>query len=113
MCVLASFGLKGLEVLTQRFVVPLSILNCPIQQPYPVNPTLMNQLVKYFGPIIQPPRTPTQLKRLIMTESIVRYGRVRAAGGGDRIRTSEGDRLDRDNSFIQVSSVFATSAHVN
>lgn len=63
---------------------------------------LLNQMTKYFGPIFHLPHR--ELENLIIGESIVRYGRVRIAGGGDRIRTaSPGQHIERDNTFVRVS----------
>lgn len=88
-----------------HLTVPASILGRPVHQSFPVDTTLCNQLIKYFGLLLRPLRTPSQLKELIDFDSVVRYGRVRVAGGGDRLRTSEGDHSRRNNSFIRVSRV--------
>ncbi|CCO36849.1 hypothetical protein BN14_10996 [Rhizoctonia solani AG-1 IB] len=57
---------------------------------YPVDGQLMNQLVSYFQVVLSGQNLSlAELANLIQTDSIVRYGRVRIANGGDSMRTSD------------------------
>ncbi|CCO31395.1 hypothetical protein BN14_05436 [Rhizoctonia solani AG-1 IB] len=57
---------------------------------YPVDGQLMNQLVSYFQVVLSGQNLSlAELANLIRTDSIVRYGRVRIANGGDSMRTSD------------------------
>lgn len=70
--------------------------------------TLANQLTKYFG-VVYGQRDARYLRSRIDGDSVVRYGRFRMAGDGDKIRTAKliaGDPSARDNSFVRVSVSF-------
>lgn len=61
-------------------------------------------MTKYFGVVYDHLRG-QELRARIDTNSIVRYGRFRMAGDGDRIRTADliaQDPTARDNSFVRV-----------
>ncbi|CAE6541180.1 unnamed protein product [Rhizoctonia solani] len=67
--------------------------------------SLMNQLIKYFATTYAP-RFSGEISARISTKSLVRYGRLRLAGDGDRMRTAsliDKDRTGtaRDNSYIK------------
>lgn len=84
---------------------PASVLGRPITKNYFVDTQLMNQLVNYFQVVLNDQhRTIAELKALIKKDSVIRYGRVRNANGGDPIRTADGDHSRRDNSFVRVST---------
>jgi hypothetical protein len=73
--------------------------------------TLVNQLTKYFG-VVYGQRDARYLRSRIDHDSVVRYGRFRMAGDGDRIRTAKliaGDPSVRDNSFVRVCVSFFNS----
>lgn len=67
---------------------------------------LKNQLTKYFGVVYHEERLRgPELAERIDTDSMVRYGRFRLTGDGDRVRTADlidRDSLARDNSFVKV-----------
>ena len=69
----------------------------------------MNQLTKYFGTVYHEMRlNGANLRARIDFDTMVRYGRCRLAGEGDRIRTAglidhDPDQGARDNSYIRVS----------
>jgi hypothetical protein len=67
---------------------------------------LGNQLQKYFALVYADRRySATDLRSRIDALTLVRYGRFRLAGDGDRIRTKkalDADPLARDNSFVKV-----------
>ncbi|KAG8736058.1 hypothetical protein FRC10_009732 [Ceratobasidium sp. 414] len=88
-----------------------SILGRPVRRGDLVDTKLLNQLTKYLGPILTPPRSASDLKDLVDVDSVVRYGRVRIAGGGDRIRTGEGSHSSRDNSFVRYVIFPDANAH--
>lgn len=66
---------------------------------------LRNQLTRYFGPVY-PEYSAQRLGARIIPDSIIRYGRLRLAGDGDRMQTADliaRDPLARDNSYVRVS----------
>jgi hypothetical protein len=65
---------------------------------------LKRQLTRYFG-VPYPGLTTRQLEDRIDPGSLVRYGRFRIAGDGDRMRTAsliDHNAGARDNSFVKV-----------
>lgn len=69
---------------------------------------LLNQLTRYFSVFHQDLRV-REVQARIDPESIIRYGRFRMAGDGDKMRTAkliDCDPIARDNSFIKVSLPF-------
>ncbi|CAE6456355.1 unnamed protein product, partial [Rhizoctonia solani] len=83
---------------------PTSVLGRPVTKNYPVDTTLMNQLVQYFQVVLgNQNRSIAELKSLIKKKSIVRYGRVRNANGGDRLRAADVDNSGRNSSFIRFT----------
>lgn len=78
-------------------------MGLPITKNYCVDTQLLNQLVNYFQVVLNDQhRTIAKLKALIKNYSVIRYGRVRNANGGDPIQTADGDHSRRDNSFVRV-----------
>ncbi|CAE6431615.1 unnamed protein product, partial [Rhizoctonia solani] len=67
--------------------------------------TLRNQLTKYFGLVYSDKRYGVvELRSRIDPSTLMRYGRFRLAGDGDKIRTAniiDNDPLARDNSFVR------------
>ncbi|KAG9079645.1 hypothetical protein FRC06_007605, partial [Ceratobasidium sp. 370] len=81
---------------------PDIILGVPVNRRVQLNIQLMNQLTKYFGVIYA--LTGPQLQQRIDRDSLVRYGRFRIAGDGDKIRTAaviNNEPTARDNSYIK------------
>jgi hypothetical protein len=87
--------------------VPNIVLGTPITRTVPVTVQLTNQLTKYFGVASGGGLTAQELRQRIDMATLVRYGRFRLAGDGDRIRTADRIVRDpgaRDNSFVRVST---------
>jgi hypothetical protein len=90
-------------------LVPNIVLGTPIRRTVQVTLQLTNQLTKYFGVASGGGFTAEQLRTRIDWTTLVRYGRCRLAGDGDRIRTADQIARDpsaRDNSFVRVSPSF-------
>ncbi|KAG8737517.1 hypothetical protein FRC10_008097, partial [Ceratobasidium sp. 414] len=86
-------------------LVPEIILGPPKNNCVQVDVQLTNQLTKYFG-VVYPGLTAQELRDRIDFHRIVRYGRYRIAGDGDRIRTASAVkslRSSRDNSFVRFN----------
>ncbi|KAG8713421.1 hypothetical protein FRC09_018746 [Ceratobasidium sp. 395] len=89
------------EVVFDEF--PTIVLGTPARRVQLEQP-LTRRLTRYFGPF-SPEQTTAQLTERIEADSIVRYGRMRLTGDGDRIRTApliDDDPAARDNSFIKA-----------
>ncbi|CUA77659.1 hypothetical protein RSOLAG22IIIB_12749 [Rhizoctonia solani] len=91
------------EIVYPKF--PELVLGRPVNKNVQLNQQDWNQMVKYFATVYGQ-RFPGDIEGRIVTNSIVRYGRLRLAGDGDRIRTAplvDNDRtgVARDNSYIK------------
>jgi hypothetical protein len=68
-------------------------------------------MTKYFGLTYEGRFTAQELRERIDTTTLVRYGRFRLIGDGDKIRTAiliDHDPSARDNSFVRVCSVYVS-----
>jgi hypothetical protein len=88
--------------------VPNIVLGRPVNKAVDLDrdPQLANQMTKYFSTAYNR-RFSRHVRELIVPDSLVRYGRLRLAGDGDRIRTAgliDNDRTGtaRDNSYVKV-----------
>jgi hypothetical protein len=88
--------------------VPLTVskivLGTPVNKKVRVDTPLKNQLTKYFAVIYDGLRAQDIVKQIDFG-SLVRYGRLRIADGGDRIRTAsavDANMDSRDNSYVKV-----------
>ncbi|KAG8773251.1 hypothetical protein FRC12_002645 [Ceratobasidium sp. 428] len=93
------------EVIYPEF--PTVVLGTPIRR-VPLEQPLTSHLARCFGHF-SPEQNTTQVTERIEADSMIRYGRLRLAGDGDRIRTAalvDNDPIARDKSFIKARSVF-------
>jgi hypothetical protein len=87
--------------------VPNVVLGTPINRNVNVDRQLTNQLTKYFGVVyggVFRGRA-EELRQRVDMGTLVRYGRFRLAGDGDKVRTASliaRDSSARDNSFVRV-----------
>ncbi|KAG8766441.1 hypothetical protein FRC12_006883 [Ceratobasidium sp. 428] len=82
---------------------PTVVLGTPIRR-VPLEQPLTRHLTRCFGHF-SPEQNTAQLTECIEADSIIRYGRLRLAGDGDRIRTAalvDNDPIARDNSFVKA-----------
>ncbi|KDN33419.1 hypothetical protein RSAG8_13489, partial [Rhizoctonia solani AG-8 WAC10335] len=91
------------EVVYPEF--PEIVLGQPVNKNVQLDQPDLNQMIKYFATVYGQ-RFRGDIEGRIVTNSIVRYGRLRLAGDGDRIRTAplvDNDRtgVARDNSYIK------------
>jgi hypothetical protein len=80
------------------------VLGTPVNRTVPLTTQLLNQLTRFFGAFHQGVRV-SELQKRIEPHSIIRYGRFRMTGDGDRIRTAaliDNDPIARDNSYVKV-----------
>ncbi|CUA77976.1 hypothetical protein RSOLAG22IIIB_12956 [Rhizoctonia solani] len=99
------------EMITSREKIyeefPTVVLGTPVHHHVRVTPQLTNQLTKYFGTVYHEMGLDgAGLRARIDYDTLVRYGRCRLAGDGDRIRTSglidnDPDQGARDNSYVR------------
>ncbi|CAE6451716.1 unnamed protein product [Rhizoctonia solani] len=99
------------EMITSREKIyeefPTVVLGTPVHHRVRVTTQLTNQLTKYFGTVYQEMRLNRDgLRARIDFDTLVRYGRCRLAGEGDRIRTAalienNPDQGARDNSYVR------------
>jgi hypothetical protein len=92
--------------------VPGIVLGRPVNKVVNIDhdPQLANQMTKYFSTAYNQ-RFSGQVRERIDRDSLVRYGRLRLAGDGDRIRTAsliDNDRTGTacDNSYVKVCIQF-------
>ncbi|KAG8728851.1 hypothetical protein FRC10_004511 [Ceratobasidium sp. 414] len=84
--------------------LPDYILGQPVNRRYRATDQLKRQMTRYFGPVEGPGLTAQQLRDRIDWDTLVRFGRVRMASMGDRIRVADliqRNPIARDNSFIR------------
>ncbi|QRW02701.1 Transposase family tnp2 [Ceratobasidium sp. AG-Ba] len=107
-----KWRLDGRERLSSRETrypdFPEVILGVPVNRCVQPDTQLWNQLTKYFGVVYKPDNgrgfSAAELRERIDQASIVRYGRLRLADDGDRIRTVGALRTDtdgRDNTYMR------------
>ncbi|KAH7335060.1 hypothetical protein B0J17DRAFT_733100, partial [Rhizoctonia solani] len=87
------------------YSVPSLILGTPVIKKVTMTKALFNQFTKYFG-VVYGSSNSRYLRSRIDRDSIVRYGRFRMSGDGDRIWTAkiiDGNPSARDNSFVRYT----------
>ncbi|KAG8718035.1 hypothetical protein FRC09_013256 [Ceratobasidium sp. 395] len=97
------------EVIYPEF--PTVVLGTPIRR-VPLEQPLTSHLARCFGHF-SPEQNTTQVTERIEADSMIRYGRLRLAGDGDRIRTAalvDNDPIARDKSFIKAPMVPASDS---
>lgn len=86
--------------------VPTIVLGAPINRNVDVPQRLTNEFTKYFGVVCGGQFRAAALRERIKWDTLVRYGRFRLVGDGDKIRVADlitRDPKARDNSFVRVS----------
>jgi hypothetical protein len=84
------------------------VLGTPVNKKVQVDIQLKNQLTKYFA-VVYDDILARDIPKQIDFGSVIRYGRLRIADGGDRVRTAsavDANRDSRDNSYVKVSFFF-------
>ncbi|CAE6475319.1 unnamed protein product [Rhizoctonia solani] len=98
----------GTEISSKEIIYPefpSLILGTPTIKNVVMTKALFNQFTKYFG-VVYGSNNSRYLRSRIDRKSVVRYGRFRMSGDGDRIRTGkliDGESGARDNSFVRYA----------
>ena len=82
---------------------PQSILRPPCRKSYALDDALQSKISRYFSAVM--PHQKSAKIRKQLPKNMPSWGKVRIAGGGDRIRTAAGrNRLDRERntSYVRV-----------
>ncbi|KAF8599003.1 hypothetical protein BDV93DRAFT_560783 [Ceratobasidium sp. AG-I] len=91
----------GVEISSRETVYP----ECPSVRKISMDTQLLNQITKFLGPMF-PGRSAAQLKSMVRRDSLVRYGSVRIAGSGDKMRTFNpkyDNPVARDNTYVRYT----------
>ncbi|KAG9077980.1 hypothetical protein FS749_010093 [Ceratobasidium sp. UAMH 11750] len=84
--------------------LPDYVLGQPVNRRYRATNQLKRRMTRYFGLVEAPGLTEQQLRDRIDWDTLVRFGRFRMAGLGDRVRVADliqRNPIARDNSFIR------------
>ncbi|KAG9081870.1 hypothetical protein FS749_007319 [Ceratobasidium sp. UAMH 11750] len=84
--------------------LPDYVLGQPVKRRYDASGQLKRQMTRYFGLVEAPGLMEQQLRDRIDWDTLVRFGRFRMAGLGDRVCVADliqRNPIARDNSFIR------------
>jgi hypothetical protein len=91
-----------------------SILRPPYKKSYTLSDALKSKISRYFSAVME--QKSAKIRKQL-PENLPSWGKVRIAGGGDRIRTAAGRNLDRERnmSYVRVRLPIdqITSAYLN
>jgi len=82
---------------------PHSILRPPYRKSYALDTALQSKISRYFSAVMNGPK-PKRIRKEL-PKNMPSWGKVRIAGGGDRIRAAVGRNSDRERnmSYVRVS----------
>lgn len=86
-----------------KYPDPHSILRPPCTKSYMLNAAMQSKISRYFSAVMNGQK-PNKIHKEL-PKSVPSWGKVRIAGGGDRIRAAVGRNSDRERnmSYVRVS----------
>jgi len=98
-----GFHLSKFYATSHRYSDPHSILRPPYRKSHTLDAALQSKISRYFSAVMNGRKSAKICKEF--PKNMPSWGKVRIAGGGDRIRAASGRNLSRERnmSYVQVS----------